>query len=130
MTSIDQEVIVMEDDSRVYVLTEFTIAPGKVDAFKEIAQELLEVVKEKESETLRYLWYFAKDESKSYLVEEYPNAAALRAHIIHVGIIIPKLMRISKPKFTVLGKPNLVAKEILSAAPGAQNFAYWNGLAR
>ena len=119
----------MEEDTRVYVLTEFTIAPGKVDAFKEIAQELLEVVKEKESETLRYQWYFDKDQSKSFLVEEYPNAGALRAHITHVGIILPKMMKISKPKFTVLGKPNLPAREILSAS-GGQMFTYWNGLAR
>jgi len=119
----------MEEDTRVYVLTEFTIAPGKVDAFKEIAQELLEVVKEKESETLRYQWYFDKDQSKSFLVEEYPNAGALRAHTIHVGLFLPKLLKISKPKFTVLGKPNLAAKEILSHY-GAQNFVYWNGLDR
>ncbi len=120
----------MEDeDSRVYVLTEFTIAPGKVDEFKTIFQELLEVVKEKEPNTLRYQCYFNKDQGKSYLVEEYPNAAALRAHIIHVGIAIPKLLKISKPKFTVLGKPNLAAKEILSVS-GAQSFNYWKGLAR
>jgi len=119
----------MEEGNRVYVLTEFAIAPGKVDEFKEIFQELLEIVKEKGSETLRYLCYFDKDQTKSFLVEEYPNAAALRAHIVHVGITLPKLMKISKPKFTVLGKPNLPAKEILSAA-GGQNFAYWNGLAR
>jgi len=119
----------MEEDSRVYVLTEFTISPGKVDEFKKIAQELLEVVKQKESETLRYQWYLYKDQSKSYLVEEYPNAAALRVHIVDVGIILPKLLKISKPKFTVLGKPNLAAREILSAA-GAKNFTYWNGLTR
>ena len=71
----------MEEDNRIYVHTEFTIAPGKVDEFKEIAQELLDVVKEKEPETLRYQCYFDKDQSKSFLVEEYPNAAALRAHI-------------------------------------------------
>jgi quinol monooxygenase YgiN len=59
---------------------------GKVDAFKEIAQELLDVVKEKEPNTLRYVWYFDSDQSKSYLVEEYPDAAALRAHAIHVGV--------------------------------------------
>ena len=123
------EVSMMEEESRIYILTEFTIMPGKVDAFKEIAQELLEAVREKEPETLRYMWYFDKDQSKAYAVEEYPNAAALRAHAIHVGIALPKMLKISKPKFTVLGKPNLPVKEILSAY-GAQNFAYWNGLAR
>jgi quinol monooxygenase YgiN len=119
----------MDEDTRVYVLTEFTITPGKIEEFKSIFQELLAVVKEKEPETLRYLCYFDKDQSKSFLVEEYPNAGALRAHITHVGIILPKLMKISKPKFTVLGKPNLPAREILSAS-GGQMFTYWNGLAR
>jgi len=103
--------------------------PGKVDAFKEIAQELLEVVREKEPETLRYMWYFDKDQNKSYAVEEYPNAAALRAHALHLGTALPKMLKISKPKFTVLGKPNLVVKEILSVY-GAQDFTYWDGLAR
>ena len=111
------------------MLTEFAITPGKVDEFKEIFQELLGVVKEKESQTLRYLCYFNKDQSKSFLVEEYPNAAALSAHIVHVGTVIPKLLKISQPTFTVLGKPNIVAGEILSVA-GSQTFAYWNGLAR
>ena len=129
MTRIIQEVNVMEEDTRVYVLTEFTITPGKVEEFKAIFQKLLEVVKEKEPNTLRYLCYFDKDQSKSFLVEEYPNAGALRAHITHVGIILPKLMKISKPKFTVLGKPNLPAREILSAS-GSQMFTYCNGLAR
>ena len=119
----------LEDDTRIYVLTEFTVAPEKVEAFKEIFQELLDVVKEKESETFRYLCYFDKDQSKSFLVEEYPNAAALRAHITHVGTTLPKLMKISKPSFTVLGKPNLPAREILSAS-GGQMYTYWNGLAR
>jgi quinol monooxygenase YgiN len=129
VTRIVQEVDVMEEDTRVYVHTEWTIVPGKVDEFKAIFQELLEVVKEKESETLRYQCYFDKDQSKSFLVEEYPNAGALRAHITHVGIILPKLMKISKPNFTVLGKPNLPAREILSAS-GGQMFTYWDGLAR
>ena len=120
---------VMEEDTRVYVLTEFTITPGKVDEFKAIFQKLLEVVKEKEPNTLRYLCYFDKDQNRSFLVEEYPNAGALRAHITHVGMVLPKLMKISKPKFTVLGKPNLPAREILSAS-GGQMFTYCNGLAR
>ena len=116
----------MGEESRIYLLTEFTIQAGKVDEFKKIAQELLDAAKE-EPETLRYLFYFDKDESKSYVVEEYPNAAAFRAHALHVGTALPKILKIAKPKFTLLGKPNLPSKEVLSAF-GAQNFTYWNGL--
>jgi hypothetical protein len=89
----------------------------------------LEVVKEKELETFRYQWYFNKDQSKSYLVEEYPNAAAVRVHVLHVGMAIPRLLKISKiSNSTVLGKLN-IAQEALTVV-GAQHFGYWNGLTR
>jgi quinol monooxygenase YgiN len=120
----------VSEDDRVFIHTEFSITAGKVDEFKKIAQELLEVVKEKEPNTLRYQWYFNKDQIKSYLVEEYPNAAAVRVHVIHVGIVIPKLLKISKiSSSTVLGKLNIVAQEALTLV-GAQHFGYWNGLVR
>jgi quinol monooxygenase YgiN len=119
----------MEEENHIYILTEFTITAGKVDEFKKIAQELLDTVKEKDPEVLRYMFYFDKDQGTSYLLEEYPNAAALRTHAVHVGTVLPKILKISKPKFTVLGKPNLVAGGILSAS-GAQNFTYWNGIVR
>ncbi|MGO9645124.1 MAG: putative quinol monooxygenase [Candidatus Bathyarchaeia archaeon] len=119
----------MDEDKRVFVHTEFTIASGKVDEFKKIAQELLDVVEEKESKTLRYQWYFNRDQSKCYLVEEYPNAAAVRVHILHVGLIVRKLLQVSKvTKFTLLGKLNLPRKALTAA--GGQNFRYWNGLTR
>ena len=130
MNRINQEVNVMEEDNRIYVHTEFTITSGKVDEFKALFQELQAIVKEKEPNTLRYQCYFNNDQTKSYIVEEYPNAAAVRAHILHVAITIRKLLKISKvSKATVLGELNPVAKEALSVI-GAENFTYWDGLAR
>jgi quinol monooxygenase YgiN len=120
----------MSEDDRVFIHTEFTIESGKVEDFKAIFQELLDIVKEKEPNTLRYQCYFNKDQSRSYLVEEYPNAAAVRVHVIHVGLILPKLLKISKiSSSTVLGKLNIVAQEALTVL-GAEHFDYWNGLAR
>jgi quinol monooxygenase YgiN len=120
----------MDEDNRVYVHTEFTITPGNVDEFKAICQELLKVVKEKEPETLRYQCYFNRDLSKSYVTEEYPNMEAVRLHILHVAIPLRKLLKISKvTKSTVLGELNPVARKALSII-GAENFKYWDGLAR
>jgi len=88
------------------------------------------VVKEKEPETLRYQCYFNKDQSKSYLVEEYPNTEALRAHALHVALALRKLLKISKiTKATVLGELNPVAREALSIV-GAENFRYYDGRPR
>ncbi len=119
----------MDEDKRVFLHTEFTIESGKVDEFKKFAQELMDVVEEKEPKTLRYQWYFNRDQSKCYLVEEYPNAAAVRVHILHVGLHVRKLLQVSKvTKFTALGKLILPRKAL--AAAGGQNFRYWKGLAR
>ena len=120
----------MEEDNRLYLHTEFTITPGKVDEFKTIFEELLEVVKEKEPNTLRYQCYFNKDQSKSYVVEEYPNTEALRVHTLHVALTIRKILKISKiTKSTVLGELNPVTREALMII-GAENFIYWNGRSR
>ncbi len=48
-----EEANLLDEDNRIYLHTEFTITSGKVDDFKEIFQELLDVVKEKEPETLQ-----------------------------------------------------------------------------
>jgi len=112
------------------VITEFTIVPADLEDFKNFAKELLKVVEEKEPKTLRYQWFFNKDESRSYLVEEYPNAAALRDHVVHVGIMLPKLLKVAKvAKMDVLGNLNPLAAEAI-AAFGPQNYRYWNGLGR
>jgi len=115
------------EDSRVCIHTEFSIPPGKVDEFKDIFQELLDVVKEKEPNTLRYQCYFNEDQSKAYVVEEYPNTEAVRVHTLHVALTLRKIMKISKvANATVLGELNPVTREALSLI-GAENFTYWNG---
>ena len=130
MTRSVEEVNFMEEDKRVYLHTEFSITPGKLDEFKAIFQELLDVVKEKEPNTLRYQCYFNKDQSKSYVVEEYPNTEAVRVHTLHVALTLRKLLKISKiTNATVLGELNPVAREALSII-GAENFRYWNGQPR
>ena len=119
----------MGEAERVYVHTEWTIAPGRAEEFKAIFQEILDDVKEKESNTLRYECYFDKDQTKSYILEEYPNTEAVRLHTLHVALTLRKLLKISKiTKATVLGELNPVAREALSVL-GAENFKYWNGLA-
>jgi quinol monooxygenase YgiN len=120
----------MDEAERICVHTEWTIEPGKVEEFKTIAQELLTVVKEKEPNTLRYECYFDKDQTKAYVVEEYSNTEAVRAHTLHVALTIRKLLKIAEiTKATVLGELNPVAREALSIR-GAENFIYWNGRSR
>ena len=117
----------MSEVDHVFIHTEFTFEPGKVEEFKAIFQELLEVVKEKEPNTLRYECYFNKDQGKSYVVEEYSNTEALRVHTLHVALTLRKLLKLSRiTKCTVLGELNPVAREALSIM-GAENFTYWDG---
>jgi quinol monooxygenase YgiN len=118
------------DDKRICLHTEFAVAPGKLNEFKKIAQELIEIVEEKEPKTLRYQFYFNKDQTKAYVVEEYPNVAALRAHVLHAALSVRKILHVSKvTRFTALGKLHRVPTKVLTTS-GAQNFTYWNGLDR
>ena len=51
------------EDTQVQVVAECSIFPGKVDEFKNIAQETIDAAKAK-SKAVGYRWYFNGDETK------------------------------------------------------------------
>jgi quinol monooxygenase YgiN len=96
----------MEKGNQVQYVIEFTLSPGKVDAFKKLAQEIIYVATTK-SKVIGYRWYFNSDESKCYLLEQYPDTEALLPHLASVQQILQKLLEVSKiTRFEVFGHLN------------------------
>ncbi|HKM50612.1 MAG TPA: hypothetical protein VJZ75_05480 [Candidatus Bathyarchaeia archaeon] len=119
----------MEKGNQVQYVVELTISTGKVDAFKKLAQEAINVVIAK-SKVLGYQFYFNSDGSKCYLLEQYPDTEALLPHITSVQQIVQKVLSVSRvTRFEVFGNLNPEARNTL-ATFGAKNFEYWNGFVR
>jgi len=112
-----------------YLSVEFTITPGKNDAFKSLARQLIDGTS-KEPGALGYQWYFNSDENKYHLVELYKDSGAILAHLNNVGPVLQKLLETSKvTRFEVFGNVNAEVEKIL-ASFGTKFFKYWDGFLR
>lgn len=119
----------MEKGTQVQYFVELTIFAGKVETFKKLAQESIDIALAK-SKVLGYQFYFNKDESKCYLLEQYPDSEALLPHIASLQPIVRKVLAVSRvSKFEVFGNLNPEARRTL-ADFGANIFEYWNGFVR
>ena len=112
-----------------YLSVEFTITPGKNDAFKSLAHQLIDKTS-KESGALGYQWYFDGDDNKCHLVELYRDSGAILAHLNNVGPTLQKLLETSKvTRFEVFGNANAEVEKAL-ADFGTKFFKYWDGFLR
>lgn len=113
----------------IYLTVEFTITPGKVDAFKKLARQLIDGTS-KEAGTLGYQWYLNSDETKCYLIELYRDSGAILAHLNNVGPVLQKLLEASKvTRFEVFGSVSAEVEKAL-AGFGTRIFKYWDGFLR
>ena len=118
-------------NARVYFHLSLKINEGKIDAFRNIADEM-SAMTSKESGALGYEWYLNADSTECRLVETYANEAAVMAHIDGKTVrdLLPRLLQASSiTSFGVYGNPGAQATERLRAA-GAVLFQQIGGIVR
>ena len=109
---------------------EWTIKPGGLESFKELANKVINLVQENEPEMKGYQWYFNDDQSKCYTAEWQTSSESLLTHLQNVGDILPELLAYSDiSRFEVYGNPNPQALEAVKSM-GATVFEYFNGFTR
>ena len=114
----------------VQFVLELAIAAGGLDAFKECAKLAVALVGAAEPETVAYRWFLNADETKSYIIEWYPNADVIPAHLALVGPTLGEMLKVSQiTRFEVFGDLSAEAKGALEAA-GAATYGAWIGFTR
>ncbi len=109
---------------------EWTIKPGGLEAFKELTNKVIKMVRDKEPEMKGYQWYFNDDQSKCYTAEWQTSSESLLAHLQNVGEVLPELLRHADiTRFEVFGNPNPQALEAVQGL-GAMVYGYFNGFTR
>ncbi len=114
----------------VYFHVQLAVTPGKLDAFKQIAEMMIAVTRN-EPGALAYEWYLSDDGNQCRLVETYANENAVAAHMTGRAVqeLVPKLLEVSSiSAFEVYGDPGPKSAEALMGI-GAELFQRWNGLA-
>ena len=66
--------------SKIQVSAKIRIPKGMLEEFKKHANECLEQVKEKDSETLQYDWFLSSDRTECEIREMYQSSEAVLRH--------------------------------------------------
>lgn len=75
-------------------IARFRIHEGKLEEFKRLSAEAMEIVKAKDTGTLRYDTYFNDDESECVILEEYRDSQAAIEHAEHLAELSAEVLAI------------------------------------
>ncbi len=93
----------------------FAIHDGKLDEFKSLASQCMEVVRKKDSGTLQYDWFFNADGTECVVRERYRDSEAVLEHAANLGPLMGRFMSISNPDIEIYGSPTAGLLEALAA---------------
>ena len=71
--------------SELQGIARFNIHEGKLEEFKRLSARCMEIVRTKDTGTLRYDTYFNDDQSECIVFERYRDSQALIEHFAHIG---------------------------------------------
>jgi quinol monooxygenase YgiN len=93
--------------SELLGIARFRIHAGKLDEFKRLSAQAMEIVRTKEPGTLQYDTYFNADESECVIIERYKDSAAAIEHAAHLAeISAAVLATVTVVHGEILGEPN------------------------
>jgi quinol monooxygenase YgiN len=75
-------------------IARFKIKEGKLEEYKRLCAEAMEIVQAKEPGTLQYDVYFNADESECMVIERYKDSEAAMQHAENLGHIFEGVMNI------------------------------------
>ena len=82
--------------SELVGIARFKFHEGKLEEFKRLSAQALEIVKAKEPGTLQYDIYFNEDESECIVLERYRDSDAAIEHAANLGDLMGRSLRRSR----------------------------------
>jgi quinol monooxygenase YgiN len=93
--------------SELIGIARFKINEGRLEEFKRLSAEAMEIVKTRDTGTLRYDTYFNDDESECVVLERFTDSQALIVHGQNMAELSEKILSIvSVVHGELLGDPN------------------------
>ena len=115
--------------SELLGIARFKIHEGKVEEYKRLSAEAMEIVRTKEPGTLQYDTYFNDDESECVIIERYQHSEAAMEHAANLGEISAKVLAIvSVVHGEVLGEPSAELRANLADMDAPQLFTLYESM--
>jgi quinol monooxygenase YgiN len=80
--------------------------PGKLEEWKRLTEQAMEIVRTKDRGTLQYEIFFNADESEAIVFERYRDSNAALEHFANIGHLMEPLMATATITGELLGAPS------------------------
>jgi quinol monooxygenase YgiN len=97
-------------------IARFTFHEGKVEEFKRLSAEAMEIVRAKDTGTLQYDTYFNDDESEAVVLERFRDSEALIEHAANLGDLMEPILATASVSGQLLGEPSAELRAKLADA--------------
>jgi len=92
------------------------ILDGKLEEFKRVTSQCMEVVRTKDTGTLQYEVYFNEDQTECLVLERYRDSQSLLEHLNNIGELMGALLKTCTGSGEVCGK---ASPELIKALDGS-----------
>lgn len=103
--------------SELQGIARFTFHEGKLEEFKRLSGQCMEIVRTKDTGTLQYDIYLNDDESECMVLERYRDSEALIEHAAHLGDLMEAILATGSVTGEFLGEPSAELKAKLADGP-------------
>jgi quinol monooxygenase YgiN len=103
--------------SELLGIARFKFHEGKVEEYKRLSSQAMEIVRTKDTGTLQYDIYFNEDQSEAVVIERYRDSQALIEHGEHFGDLSAAILATADVEGEVLGEASAELKAKLANAP-------------
>lgn len=108
-------------------IARFRFHPGKVEEYKRLTAQAMDIGRAKESGTLGYAISFNEDESDAVVIERFASSEALLQHGANMSEISPAVLALANVEGELLGEPSPELRAKLTG-PEPQLFLPWMSL--
>jgi quinol monooxygenase YgiN len=103
--------------SEIQDIGRITFRDGKVEEFKRLSAQAMEIARAKDIGTLQYEVYFNDDQSEAIVLERYRDSEALLEHAANLGELGQAILATGSATSELLGEPSAELKAMLADGP-------------
>jgi quinol monooxygenase YgiN len=103
--------------SELQGIARFKIHKGKLDEFKRLSAQLMDIARRKDTGTIQYEIYMNEDQSECIVLERYKNSQALIDHLANQGDLTAAMLATGSVTGELLGEPSAELKKNLEGSP-------------
>jgi len=103
--------------SELQGIARFKFHEGKLEEFKRLSAQCMDIVRAKDTGTLQYEIYFNDDQSECIVLERYRDSEALIEHTANLGDIGEAILATGSVSGELLGEPSAELRAKLADSP-------------